>query len=53
MAASNENNYGELNDPHGGIGDLQRKILITPLEPEATFKMTVKDTSRGKICLST
>ena len=39
MAASlMKNNYGELNDPHGGIGDLQRKILITPLEPEATFK---------------
>jgi len=39
MAASlMKKNYGELNDPHGGIGDLQRKILITPLEPEATFK---------------
>tara|TARA_B100000131_G_scaffold286817_1_gene297027 strand:+ start:334 stop:1746 length:1413 start_codon:yes stop_codon:yes gene_type:complete len=39
MAASlMKKNYGELNDPHGGIRDLQRKILITPLEPEATFK---------------
>ena len=39
MAASlMKDNYGELNDPHGGIRDLQRKILITPLEPEATFK---------------
>ena len=39
MAASlMKKNYGELIDPHGGIRDLQRKMLITPLEPEATFK---------------
>ena len=39
MAASlMSNNYGDIYDPHGGIRDLQRKILITPLEPEATFK---------------
>ncbi len=30
-------NYGELIDPFNGIGDLKRKIIRTPLEPEITF----------------
>ena len=39
MAASlMDENYGDIYDPHGGIRDLQRKLLITPLNPEATFK---------------
>jgi len=31
-------NYGDLYDPLGGIKDLQKKILITPLDPDITFK---------------
>ncbi|MEN7550401.1 HD domain-containing protein [Rapidithrix thailandica] len=33
----NEENYGELIDPFGGVDDLKRKIIKTPLEPEVTF----------------
>ncbi|MCH7612710.1 MAG: HD domain-containing protein [Candidatus Marinimicrobia bacterium] len=29
--------FGELHDPHGGIADLQSKLLRTPLDPEETF----------------
>ena len=39
MAASlMESNFGEIYDPFGGIKDLQKKILITPLDPDTTFK---------------
>jgi poly(A) polymerase len=36
-AGLNENNFGELTDPFDGRTDLKKKILRTPLEPEATF----------------
>ena len=31
-------NYGEIYDPFSGIKDLQKKILLTPLDPDTTFK---------------
>lgn len=38
MAISlNEGNFGELIDPFDGIGDLQKGILRTPLEPAQTY----------------
>lgn len=38
MAISlNEKNYGELLDPFGGLADLNKKIIRTPLDPEMTF----------------
>lgn len=33
----NKKMYGHWLDPFGGVADLQRKILKTPLEPTATF----------------
>ncbi len=33
----NKDRWGELVDPFGGIEDLQRKVIKTPLEPEKTF----------------
>ena len=33
----NTGTYGELLDPFGGLDDIQRKIIRTPLEPEKTF----------------
>ncbi|WP_185870646.1 CCA tRNA nucleotidyltransferase [Blattabacterium cuenoti] len=33
----NENNYGELIDPFGGLLDLKRKILKTPLNSDITY----------------
>jgi len=33
----NQTSFGDLNDRFGGIEDLQRHILRTPLEPEQTF----------------
>ena len=33
----NNNRFGELIDPFDGIGDLNQKIIRTPLEPEVTF----------------
>ena len=33
----NKHNFGELIDPFGGIGDLQQKIIRTPLDPNITF----------------
>ena len=33
----NKNDFGELIDPFNGVRDLQRKIIRTPLAPEATF----------------
>lgn len=33
----NLGNYGELADPFGGVKDLRRRILKTPLEPSITF----------------
>ena len=38
MAISlNKDNFGELIDPFDGIGDLQKEILSTPLEPAQTY----------------
>jgi poly(A) polymerase len=38
MAISlNPGSYGELIDPFGGMKDIERRILRTPLEPERTF----------------
>jgi poly(A) polymerase len=38
MAISlNEEDYGQLLDPFGGVKDLKRKIIRTPLEPQLTF----------------
>jgi poly(A) polymerase len=33
----NEADYGKLLDPFDGLGDLERKIIKTPLEPDQTF----------------
>ncbi|WP_111709216.1 CCA tRNA nucleotidyltransferase [Lutibacter citreus] len=33
----NDRNYGELLDPFDGIGDLERKIIKTPLNPDITY----------------
>lgn len=33
----NTKNYGELIDPFGGVKDIERKIIRTPLDPEITF----------------
>ncbi|MFU8859924.1 MAG: CCA tRNA nucleotidyltransferase [Cyclonatronaceae bacterium] len=33
----NEENYGELIDPFGGLDDLERNIIRTPVDPEITF----------------
>ena len=33
----NKNRFGELVDPFNGIGDLQDRIIATPLDPEVTF----------------
>lgn len=32
-----KNSYGELIDPFNGVGDLKKKIIRTPLEPQETF----------------
>ena len=38
MAISmNSNDFGELIDPFDGVGDLERKIIRTPLDPDITF----------------
>lgn len=38
MAISlNDEHFGELVDPFDGIGDLERKIIRTPLDPDITF----------------
>lgn len=33
----NKANYGQLIDPFGGLADLERKIIRTPLAPDVTF----------------
>ena len=33
----NQDRYGELLDPFDGIGDLERRIIRTPLDPDITF----------------
>lgn len=33
----NKNDYGQLVDPFDGIGDIERKIIKTPLAPAQTF----------------
>jgi len=33
----NADRFGELQDPHGGMKDLEARILRTPLEPAQTF----------------
>ena len=35
--ALNENNFGKLVDPFDGLGDIERKLLRTPLAPAQTF----------------
>ena len=30
--------YGEIHDPFSGIKDLQKGLIITPLDPDSTFK---------------
>lgn len=38
MAISvNSHNYGKLLDPFDGVGDIERKIIRTPLDPDITF----------------
>ncbi|MGE5106847.1 MAG: CCA tRNA nucleotidyltransferase [Sphingobacteriales bacterium] len=38
MAISlNKENYGDLIDPFNGVGDLEKKLIQTPLEPLQTF----------------
>ena len=38
MAISvNNNNWGKLLDPFDGIGDMERKLIRTPLNPDITF----------------
>ncbi len=38
MAISlNKDSYGQLNDPFGGVQDLENKIIRTPLDPNTTF----------------
>ena len=38
MAISlNENDYGKLLDPFGGLEDLKKRLLTTPLDPDITF----------------
>lgn len=34
----NRDNFGQMIDPYDGRGDLQRKIIRTPLDPIITFK---------------
>ena len=33
----NQDDFGELVDPFNGVGDIEKKIIKTPLEPEVTF----------------
>ncbi|WP_428235643.1 CCA tRNA nucleotidyltransferase [Gracilimonas sp.] len=33
----NKENFGELNDPFGGMDDLERALIRTPIDPEKTF----------------
>jgi len=33
----NPSNFGELSDPFGGLADLERKIIKTPLDPDITY----------------
>ena len=33
----NKNDFGKLIDPFGGMGDLEKKLIKTPLAPEQTF----------------
>lgn len=38
MAMSvNRDNFGELIDPYDGVGDLDRQLIRTPLDPDITF----------------
>ena len=33
----NANRYGELIDPFDGVGDIERRLIRTPLDPDITF----------------
>ena len=35
--AVNADNFGELVDPFGGLDDMRRRIIRTPLDPDVTF----------------
>ena len=35
--AVNADNFGELVDPFGGLDDIRRRIIRTPLDPDVTF----------------
>lgn len=37
LAISLNENYGELMDPFDGLGDLERKLIKTPLDPDVTY----------------
>lgn len=32
-----KNNFGELIDPFGGLGDIEKRIIRTPLDPDITY----------------
>jgi poly(A) polymerase len=33
----NETDFGEINDPFDGLGDIERKLIKTPVDPSQTF----------------
>ncbi|MEM0962150.1 MAG: HD domain-containing protein [Bacteroidota bacterium] len=36
--AANGASFGEITDPHGGLADLEARVLRTPLDPAVTFE---------------
>jgi len=37
-ASMNKNDYGNIIDPFNGMNDLKKKIIITPIDPNETFR---------------